>query len=168
MSGGQLRIEGTTRLPELEAQKVALFEELGRIAEIQKALGRELRRVEKAQRAELEQVAEHQVPEEPDLADVEAWAESVYWSHARTMLGNPHQYVAKKRCADPRSYERIIGYILEHGRPQRYGGAIYTVYDFEMHGQRYFAWPMTDRPEESEVLNAKPHSLRPKEEEEDE
>ncbi len=61
-------------------------------------------------------------------------------------------------------YERVVGYVLKHGRPQRYGGAVYTVLDFEMHGQAYFCWPMTTDPSESEVLNAKPASMAPEEE----
>jgi hypothetical protein len=157
--------EPGAKLEELEAKKVRLFEELGRVAETQKALAAQMRRVEREQRVELEGSEEHTVPEGRDLtpADVETWCESVYWSHARTMLSNPHQYAARKRCADPHMYERVVGYVLEHGRPQVYGGHTYTVLDVEMHQQEYFLWPMTDDPSESEVLNAKPASMAPEE-----
>jgi hypothetical protein len=157
--------EPGAKLEELEAKKVRLFETLGRVAETQKALAAEMRRVEREQRAELDRIGEHIVREDCDLtrAHVEAWCESVYWSHAKTMLGNPHMYAARKRCADPRMYERIIGFILEHGRPQVYGGHTYTVLDVEMHQQEYFLWPMTDDPAKSEILNAKPASMAPKE-----
>ena len=162
--------ERARRLSELEAQKVRLFEELGRVAEEQKRLAAEMRRIEKEQRRELGRGAEHPVPEDPDLADLEAWAESVYWSHARTMLGNPHMYANKKRCRDPRSYERVVAYVLRNGRPQRYGGATYTVLDFTLHGQPYFCWPMIEdvsRLSDSRVLNAKPLSLAPQNEAEE-
>jgi hypothetical protein len=157
------RYEPGAKLEELEAEKVRLFEELGKVAETQKELAAQMRRVEREQREALERIREHVVPEDRDLthANVEAWCESVYWSHARTMLGNPHMYAAGKRCADPHMYERIIGFILEHGRPQVYGGHTYTVLDVEMNGQDYFLWPMTDDPSESEVLNAKPASMAP-------
>ena len=160
---GEPRYEPGAKLEELEAEKVRLFEELGRVAETQKALAARMRRVEREQRVELEGIEEHTVPEGRDLtpADVEAWCESVYWSHARTMLSNPHQYAARKRCADPHMYEKIIAYALEHGRPQVYGGRTYTVLDVEMNGQAYFLWPMTSDPSESEVLNAKPASMAP-------
>jgi hypothetical protein len=157
--------EPGAKLEELEAEKVRLFDELGRVAETQKALAAQMRRVEREQREKLERIGEHTVPEGCDLtqADVEAWCESVYWSHARTMLSNPHQYAARKRCADPHMYERVVGYVLEHGRPQVYGGHTYTVLDVKMHQQEYFLWPMADDPSESEVLNAKPDSMAPEE-----
>ena len=157
--------ERGAKLEELEAKKVRLFEELGRVAETQKALAAQMRRLEREQREGLKRIREHGVPEGRELThtDVEVWCESVYWSHARTMLGNPHMYAARKRCADPRMYERIIGSILEHGRPQVYGGRTYTVLDVEIHQQEYFLWPMTDDPSESEVLNAKPASMAPEE-----
>jgi hypothetical protein len=155
--------EPGAKLKELEARKVNLFEKLGKAAETQKRLAAAMRRVEREQREELKRIREYVVPEGRDLtrAHVEAWCESVYWSHARTMLGNPHMYAARKRCADPRTYERIIGFILKHGRPQVYGGRTYTVLDVEMNGQEYFLWPMTRDPSESEVLNAKPASMAP-------
>jgi hypothetical protein len=155
--------EPGARLEELEAKKVCLFEELGRVAQTQKELAAQMRRVEREQRAVLDGIGEHVVPDDRDLthADIEAWCESVFWSHARTMLGNPHQYALRKRCADPRMYERIIGFILRHGRPQVYGRRSYTVLDVGLNGQAYFLWPMTDDPAKSEVLNAKPASMAP-------
>jgi hypothetical protein len=155
------RYEPGAKLKELEAKKVRLFEELGRVAETQKALAARMRRVEREQRVELEELGEHIVPEGRDLtrADVEKWCQSVYWSHARTMLGNPHQYATRKRCADPHMYEKVVGYVLEHGRPQVYGRHTYTVLYVEMNEQEYFLWPMTNDPSESEVLNAKPASM---------
>jgi hypothetical protein len=125
-----------------------------------------MRRVEREQREKLERIREHTVPEGGALRheDVAAWCESVYWSHARTMLSNPHQYAARKRCADPHMYEKVVAFILDHGRPQVYGGRTYTVLDVVIFGQAYFLWPMTDDPSESEVLNAKPASMAPDEE----
>jgi hypothetical protein len=155
--------EPGAKLEELEAEKVRLFEELGRIAEIQKTLAARLRRIEREQRAELERIEEYTVPEGHVLTpeDVVRWCGSQFWSHARTMLSNPHQYVARKRCADSYTYEKIVAFVLEHGRLQVYGGHTYTVLDVEMHQQEYFLWPMTDDPSESEVLNAKPASMAP-------
>jgi hypothetical protein len=153
--------ERKTKLAELESAKVRLFEELGRVAEVQKRLAAEMRRVEKDQRAELRRAAEYVAEEPLSHGDVERWAESVYWSHARTMLGNPHQYANRKRCAHPKMYERVVAHVLAHGRPQVYGGHTYTVYDFHMHGESYFCWPMTDDPRQSQVLNAKPASMAP-------
>jgi hypothetical protein len=125
-----------------------------------------MRRVEREQREKLERIREHTVPEGGALRheDVAAWCESVYWSQARTMLSNPHQYAARKRCADPHMYEKVVAFILDHGRPQVYGGRTYTVLDVVIFGQAYFLWPMTDDPSESEVLNAKPASMAPDEE----
>jgi hypothetical protein len=159
------RYEPGAKLEELEAKKVRLFEELGKVAETQKELAAQMRRVEREQREALKRIREHVVPEGRELThkDVEVWCESVYWSHARTMLSNPHQYATRKRCADPHMYEKIIAYTLEHGRTQVYGGRTYTVLDVEMNGQAYFLWPMTDDPSESEVLNAKPASMAPEE-----
>jgi hypothetical protein len=157
--------EPGAKLEELEAKKIRLFEKLGQVADTQKALAAQMRRVEREQRVELEGIEEHTVPEGRDLTheDVVRWCESVYWSHARTMLSNPHQYAVKKRCADPYMYEKVVAYVLEHGRPQVYGGHTYTVLDVEMNGQAYFLWPMTETPSESEVLNAKPASMAPEE-----
>jgi hypothetical protein len=158
-------VEPGAKLEELEAEKVRLFEELGRIAETQRSFAAKVRDVEREQRVTLEGIVEHTVPEGRALRheDVVRWCESVYWSHARTMLSNPHQYAARKRCAAPHMYEKVIAYVLEHGRPQVYGGHTYTVLDVEMHQQDYFLWPMTDDPSESEVLNAKPASIAPEE-----
>jgi D-serine deaminase-like pyridoxal phosphate-dependent protein len=157
--------EAGAKLKELEAKKVRLFEELGRVAETQKAFAAKVRDVEREQRVTLAGIEEHTVPEGRTITheDVVRWCESVYWSHARTMLSNPHQYVARKRCADPHMYEKVVAYVLEHGRPQVYEGHTYTVLDVEMYRQEYFLWPMTDEPSESEVLNAKPTSMAPEE-----
>jgi hypothetical protein len=151
------------RLAELEEQKVRCFERMGRLAEELKAAQRELFAVEKDQRRELKRVPEHVVPEDRELTheDFELWAESVFWSHAKTMPVNPHQYVARKRCEHPEMYERAVAFVLANGYDQRYYSTTYRCYDFELHGKRFFCWPMTDRPEESEILNAKPSSMKP-------
>jgi hypothetical protein len=155
--------EPGAKLEELEASKVRVFEELARVAQTQKGFAAQLRDIEREQRVTLEGIEEHTVPQERAVRheDVVRWCESVYWSHARTMLSNPHQYAARRRCADSYTYEKIVAFVLEHGRPQVYGGHTYTVLDVEMHQQEYFLWPMTDDPSESEVLNAKPASMAP-------
>jgi hypothetical protein len=119
--------------------------------------------VEKRQRKHLKGITEHVVPEERELThdDVERWADTVYWSYARTNPANPHKYVAKKRLENPDMYRRIVAYVLEHGYRQDYGGTPYTVYDLTIHGESHFCWPMTDKPEKSEVFNGKPATLRP-------
>ncbi len=153
-------------MAELEYRKARLFKELSDVGQEQKRLAREVYAVEKRQRENLKGIAEHVVPEDRELThdDVERWAESVYWSFARTNPANPHKYVAKKRCEHPEMYRRVVAYVLEHGYRQDYGGAPYTVYDFTLHGEPHFCWPMIDsveRLEDSEVFNAKPASMRP-------
>jgi len=150
----------------LEDKKARLFEELAEVGEKQKALARAVYAVEKRQRQHLKEVKEHVVPGDQPLTheDVERWADSVYWSYARTNPANPHKYCAKKRLENPEMYERVVAYVLENGYRQDYGGAPYTVYDFTLHGEPHFCWPMIDSVErlrESEVFNAKPASMRP-------
>jgi hypothetical protein len=108
------------------------------------------------------------VPADRELTheDVERWAESVYWSFARTNPANPHKYVAKKRLENPGMYERVVRHLLENGRPQEWHGDTYTVYDFELHGEPHYCWPMIDSVErlaDSEVFNSKPSTMAPKE-----
>ena len=158
----------TEEMRELEDQKARLFERLAEVGQEQRALAREVYAVEKRQREHLKGIEEHVVSEGQELAheDIERWAESVYWSFARTNPANPHKYVAKKRCEHPGMYERVVAYVLENGYRQDYGGTPYTVYDFTLHGEPHFCWPMidsVDRLEESEVFNAKPASMRPEE-----
>ncbi len=62
-------------------------------------------------------------------------------------------------------YEKVVRFVLAHGYPQVYGGRIYTCLDVRMNDGVWFLWPMTDDPAESEVLNLKPDSMRPKKEE---
>ena len=153
---------------ELEDRKARLFEALWDVGQEQKRLAREVYAVEKEQRDRLKGIAEHVVSADQELTheDVERWAGSVYWSFARTNPANPHKYVAKKRCESTEMYQRVVAYVLENGYPQRYGGATYTCYDFELHGEPHFCWPMIDSVErlaESEVFNAKPSTMAPKE-----
>ena len=77
---------------------------------------------------------------------------------------NPHCYFARSKVRRPDMYERVVAYVLAHGYPQKYGRSTYTCLDVRMNGGTWFLWPMTDRPEESEVLNLKPDSMRPDEE----
>jgi hypothetical protein len=147
----------------LEREQVGLMERLAEVAETQKALQREVRRVERERKQALEDVAEHSVPEDRDLTlgDVEAWCRSAFFNLAHTMPGNPHAYFSRKRSRRPDMYERVVAYVLKNGYPQQYRGDTYTVLDVEMNGARFFLWPMTDNPKESEVLNLKPDSMRP-------
>ncbi len=147
----------------LESEKRRLFEELAEVGKKQKALARAVYAVEKRQREHLKGIEEHVVPGDQPLTheDVERWAASVYWSFAKTNPANPHKYVARKRCGSGEMYERVVEYVLEHGYRQDYGGTPYTVYDLEIHGEPHFCWPMTDKPEESEVFNGKPACMRP-------
>jgi len=156
----------TEVLAGLEDKKARLFEELAVVGQKQRELARAVYAVEKGQRKHLAEVEEHVVPEDQELTheDIERWAESVYWSFARTNPANPHKYVAKKRCEHPEMYKRVVAHVLEHGYRQDYGGTPYTVYDFELHGESHFCWPMIDSVErlgDSEVFNAKPSSMRP-------
>jgi hypothetical protein len=158
-----LEVEKTAaEMAELESEKRRLFEELSGVGEKQKALARAVYAVEKRQREHLKGIDEYLVPGDRPLTheDVERWADSVYWSFARTTPANPHKYAARKRC-NSEMYERVVAFALEHGYRQHYGGDAYTVYDITVHGEPHFCWPMTDKPKESEVLNAKPASMRP-------
>jgi len=157
----------TMKLAELEKEKVRLMEELAVVAKEQKALQSEVRRVEREMKRELEGIEEYSVPEDRDLTleDVEAWCRSAYFNMAHTMPQNPHCYFARKKVRCPEMYERVVRYVLEHGHPQQYGGSVYTCLDVRMNNGVWFLWPMTDRPEESEVLNLKPDSMRPEKEE---
>jgi hypothetical protein len=151
-------------LAELETEKRRLFEELAAVGEKQKAMAREVYAVEREQKKCLKGIEEHMVPADEKLThkDIEKWAETVFWSFARTNPANPHKYVAKKRCEHPEMYRRVVAHVLENGYRQDYGGTPYTVYDVKIHGEPHFCWPMTDKPEESEVFNAKPSSMRPR------
>ena len=156
---------GETRLAELEDERVRLMEKLAEIAKEQKALQSRMRRVERDLKAELRHIEEHWVPEDRELTleDVEKWCRSAYFNMAHTMPGNPHCYFARSKVRRPDMYERVVAYVLAHGYPQKYGRSTYTCLDVRMNGGTWFLWPMTDRPEESEVLNLKPDSMRPEE-----
>jgi hypothetical protein len=158
--------ERAEAMTQLEDRKARLFEELLEVGEKQKALAREVYAVEREQKEHLKGIEEHVVPADEELTreDIEKWAETVFWSFARTNPANPHKYVAKKRCEHPEMYRRVVAHVLENGYRQDYGGTPYTVYDFTLHGEPHFAWPMIDsveRLEDSEVFNAKPASMRP-------
>jgi hypothetical protein len=147
----------------LERESVRLLEDLAEVAKAQKALVSEVRRVERERKKALSGVEEHSVPEDQDLTleDVEKWCRSAFFNMAHTAPGNPHCYFARKKVRDPIMYERVVGYVLANGYPQKYGNATYTALDVELNGSRWFLWPMTDDPKQSEVLNLKPDSMRP-------
>jgi hypothetical protein len=153
------------RLAELEDERVRLMEKLLEIAKEQKALLSQMRRVERDLKAKLRHIEEHSVPEDQELTleDVEKWCRSAYFNMAHTMPGNPHCYFSRRSSRRPDMYERVVAYVLAHGYPQEYGNSIYTCLDVRMNSGTWFIWPMTDRPEESEVLNLKPDSMRPEE-----
>ncbi len=153
------------KLVELERERVGLMEELAEISESQKARQRQMRRIERELKAELQSVEEHHVPEDQELTleDVEKWCRSAFYNLAHTMPGNPHCYFARKKVRHPDMYERVVGYVLANGYPQRYGNSVYTCLDVELHDGIWFLWPMNDDPRQSEVLNLKPDSMRPEE-----
>lgn len=153
-------------LEALEVEKVALLEKLAEIGKEQKAVQSEVRRVERDQRAALKDVEEHSVPEgqELTLLDVESWCKSAFVIMAHSSPANPHQYWNKKKVEEPRMYERVVAYVLQHGYEQEYGREPYTVLDVQLNSGTWFIWPMCSDPEESVVLNAKPDSMRPERE----
>jgi hypothetical protein len=148
------------RLRQLEREKTRLFERLAEIAEQQKEVAREVYAVEREQKGELKAVEEHIAPDPLSFEDVERWVQTVFFSFARTMASNPHQYAARKRCDDA-MFERIARYVQENGYPQRYGGHDYSVLDVDLHGEPHFVWTMGSPPSETVVLNCKPDSMRP-------
>jgi hypothetical protein len=156
----------SNHLQDLELEKVELMEKLAGIGQEQKAVQAEVRRVERVQRAVLEDVAEHYVPEDVELTleDVEAWCRSAFSIMAHSSPANPHQYWNRKKVEHSEMYTRVVRYVLEHGYPQQYGREPYTVLDVRLHSATFFIWPMCDDPEESMVLNAKPDAMRPERE----
>lgn len=150
-------------LAEMERQRVALMEDLGRLTEQQKTLQKEMRTIEKRHRDIARDLEEYTVPEDRELTheDVEKWCRSAYFNMAHTMAGNPHCYFARKKVREPGMYERVVRYIIANGYPQPYGNSDYTVLDIEMNGTKWFCWPMTNNPSESQVLNLKPVTLKP-------
>jgi hypothetical protein len=150
-------------LAEMERQRVALMEDLGRLAEQQKTLQKEIRAIEKRHRDIARDLPEHTIPEDQQLTheDVNLWCRTAFFNMAHTAPQNPHCYFARKKVQEPRMFERIIQFILVNGYPQRYGNSDYTVLDIEMNGTKWFCWPMTTNPSESQVLNLKPVTLKP-------
>jgi hypothetical protein len=148
------------KLQQLEQEKRRLFERLAEVAEQQKALAREVYAVEREQKMELEAVEEHIGPDPLSYADVERWAQTVFFSFARTMARNPHMYAARKRCDDT-MFERVARFVQENGYSQRYGGSVYTCLDVDLHGEPHFVWTMGSPPSQTQILNCKPDSLRP-------
>jgi hypothetical protein len=150
-------------LAKMERQRVSLMEDLARLAEQQKGLQKEIRIIEKRHRDIAKNLEEYTVPEDVPLTheDVNLWCRSAYFNLAHTAPQNPHAYFARKKVREPGMYERVIRYIIENGYPQRYGNSDYTVLDIEMNGTKWFCWPMTTNPSESQVLNLKPATLKP-------
>jgi hypothetical protein len=150
-------------LAEMERERVALMEALGRLAEQQKALQKEMRTIEKRHRDIARDLEEYTVPEDRELSleDVEKWCRSAYFNLAHTAPQNPHCYYSRTKVREPGMFERIVGHIISNGYRQRYGNTDYTVLDIEMNGTKWFCWPMTTNPSESQVLNLKPATLKP-------
>jgi hypothetical protein len=151
-------------LAEMERERVSLMEDLGRLAEQQKALQKKIRAIEKRHRDIAKDLPEHTIPEDRELTreDVVMWCRSAYFNMAHTMLANPHCYFARKKVREPGMYERVVRYIIDNGYLQRYGNSDYTVLDIEMNGTKWFCCPMTTNPAESQVLNLKPVTLKPR------
>jgi hypothetical protein len=150
-------------LAQMERERVSLMEDLGRLAEQQKAIQQEMRAIEKRHRDIARDLEEYTVPEDRELTheDVNLWCRSAYVNMAHTMAGNPHCYFARKNVREPRMYERVVRYIIDNGYLQRYGNSDYTVLDIEMNGTKWFCWAMTSNASESQVLNLKPVTLKP-------
>jgi hypothetical protein len=157
------KLGSAPKLRTLERKRVGLMESLLAIARQQKALQSEMRGLERELKKELQLVEEHWVPEDRDLnlEDVEAWCRTAFYNMAHSMPQNPHCYFARKKVRRPEMYMRVVHYILRYGYPQRYGGSVYTCLDVRMNDGVWYLWPMTTCPEESEVLNLKPDSMRP-------
>ena len=82
---GEPRYEPGAKLEELEAEKVRLFEELGRVAETQKALAARMRRVEREQRVELEGI-EVSTPSQRDVTSrLQMWRHGASRCTGRTL-----------------------------------------------------------------------------------
>jgi hypothetical protein len=150
------------KLQQLEQAKTQLFERLAGVAEQQKELAREVYAVEREQKRELEALEEYIAPDPLSFEDVERWAQTVFFSFARTMASNPHAYAARKRCDDA-MFERVARYVQENGYAQEYAGHDYAVLDVDLHGEPCFLWTMGSPPSETVVLNCKPSSMRPEE-----
>ena len=150
-------------LAEMERERVSLMEDLARLAEQQKGLQKEIRTIERRHRDIARDLPEHTIPEDQQLTheDVNLWCRSAYFNLAHTAPGNPHCYFARKKVREPGMYQRVVGYIIENGYAQRYGNSDYTVLDIEMNGTKWFCWPITTNPSESQVLNLKPVTLKP-------
>lgn len=150
-------------LAQMERERVSLMEDLGRLAEQQKALQKKIRAIEKRHRDIAKNLPEHTIPEDQQLTkwDAEQWCRSAYYGMAHTMLANPHCYYSRRKVREPRMFERVVGYIIDNGYLQRYGNSDFTVLDIEMNGTEWFCWPMTNDPSESQVLNLKPSTLKP-------
>jgi hypothetical protein len=160
---GRLTQSMMETLAEMERERVLLMEGLARLAEWQKGLQTEIRIIEKRHRNMARDLEEYTVPEDVPLTheDVNLWCRSAYFNLAHTAPGNPHCYFSRKKVREPRMYERVVRYIIENGYAQRYGNSDYTVLDIEMNGTKWFCWPMTNNPSESQVLNLKPATLKP-------
>jgi ribosomal protein L22 len=160
---GRLTQTMTETLAEMERKRVSLMEDLARLAEQQKALQKEMRAIEKRHRDIARDLKEHTVPEDRELTleNVNLWCRSAYFNMAHTMVSNPHCYFARKKVREPGMYERVVRYIIENGYRQRYGNSDYVVLDILMNGTKWFLWPMTANPSESQVLNLKPVTLKP-------
>jgi hypothetical protein len=150
-------------LAEMEHQRVSLMEDLTRLAEQQRALQKEMRAIEKRHRDIARDLEEYTVPEDRPLShqDVNLWCRSAYFNMAHTAPQNPHAYYSRKKVREPWMFKRVVRYIIDNGYSQRYGNTDYTVLDIEMNGTKWFCWPMTTNPSESQVLNLKPVTLKP-------
>jgi hypothetical protein len=160
---GRLTGKMVETLAEMERQRVSLMVDLGRLAEQQRAIQKEMRAIEKRHRDIARKLEEYTVPEDVPLRheDVNLWCRSAFFNMAHTAPQNPHCYFARNKVREPRMFARVVGYIIENGYSQRYGNSDYTVLDIAMNGTKWFCWPMTTNPSESQVLNLKPASLKP-------
>jgi hypothetical protein len=85
-------------------------------------------------------------------ADLRAWIAARFWQFARTTPHNPHEYTHRNWGYEDMFF-RVVRHIREYGRPQRYAGDTYTVYDLD----QFFYWTMGDPTCCTVILNRKYH-----------
>lgn len=82
--------------------------------------------------------------------DLERWAASVPWRHARTMPDNPHAY-AVRRDADDRDFDLVVLHIRERGYQRVFAGFEYTQLD----AGGFTYWSMGDSLPTTLLINRK-------------
>ncbi len=145
-------------LEELEREKEKLYHDLARVAEQQKRLAAKVRGVEARQNRLLTEPGEAVAEAPLSHEDLERWVGTVKIQFARTMPQNPHEYIHRRWC-DSGMFSRVVEFIRANGYDQKYGNSTYRCYDIRMN----FYWTMGSPVEETIILNRKPISMKPRE-----